>query len=229
MIAEKLLLIQKKLGQSGLAKDQTGSGINYNYRGIDQLYNVLSPLLCEAGVVVLPRMIDRRHSSFSTKSGAVFQHVAVKMSYEFIDTTETEKSSVTIETFGEGADSLDKATSKAMTAAYKYAMIQLFAIPIVGRDDPDNSGLGNDQVVEPLTDVQLAGLKQMVKEIDEIKTEPMDVAGFVKWLCSNDSIESLEDIPQSQATRAVNALAAIKTKAERESKKESNDAKNKSE
>lgn len=43
----------------------------------------------------------------------------------------------TIKTFGEAMDSGDKATNKAMSAAYKYACFQAFAIPTEGDNDAD--------------------------------------------------------------------------------------------
>ena len=36
---------------------------------------------------------------------------------------------ITIESVGEGADSQDKASGKAMTYCYKYALLRTFAIP----------------------------------------------------------------------------------------------------
>ena len=43
----------------------------------------------------------------------------------------------TARTFGEAMDSGDKATNKAMSAAYKYACFQTFAIPTEGDNDAD--------------------------------------------------------------------------------------------
>jgi len=43
----------------------------------------------------------------------------------------------TIATIGEAMDSADKATNKAMSAAYKYACIQAFCIPTEGDNDAD--------------------------------------------------------------------------------------------
>ena len=43
-----------------------------------------------------------------------------------------------MKTFGEAMDSGDKATNKAMSAAYKYAALQAFAIPTEGDNDTEN-------------------------------------------------------------------------------------------
>jgi predicted outer membrane protein len=48
-------------------------------------------------------------------------------------------SSHTIKTYGEAMDSADKATNKAMSAAYKYAAIQSFCIPTEGDHDADKT------------------------------------------------------------------------------------------
>jgi hypothetical protein len=44
-----------------------------------------------------------------------------------------------VEAYGEALDAGDKATSKAMSAAYKQAVVQLFCIPLQGSDDADAS------------------------------------------------------------------------------------------
>ena len=46
-------------------------------------------------------------------------------------------SSHTVEIYGEALDSSDKATAKAMSAAYKYACFQTFCIPTEGDNDAD--------------------------------------------------------------------------------------------
>ena len=48
-------------------------------------------------------------------------------------------SSHVVEAYGEALDASDKATAKAMSAAYKSAMIQTFCIPIAGSEDPDRT------------------------------------------------------------------------------------------
>jgi len=40
--------------------------------------------------------------------------------------------------YGEAMDSGDKATNKAMSAAYKYLCLQSFCIPVVGEPDADS-------------------------------------------------------------------------------------------
>ncbi len=84
----------------------------------------------------------------------------------------------TVRTFGEAMDRGDKATNKAMSAAYKYAAFQTFAIPTEGDNDADASshevsprrsaGKPTDGAWEAMSDGQqaiLLGLSQYVQEL----------------------------------------------------------------
>jgi hypothetical protein len=44
-----------------------------------------------------------------------------------------------VESYGEALDGGDKATAKAMSAAYKAAMVQTFCIPVAAAEDADRS------------------------------------------------------------------------------------------
>ena len=39
--------VQEELSKMGIAKDRKGEGINYKFRGIDDIYNVLAGLLAK--------------------------------------------------------------------------------------------------------------------------------------------------------------------------------------
>jgi hypothetical protein len=57
------------------------------------------------------------------------------MEFNFVSALDGSKH--TVKTFGEAMDSADKATNKAMSAAYKYAAFQAFCIPTEGDTDAD--------------------------------------------------------------------------------------------
>lgn len=59
--------------------------------------------------------------------------IRIKTTYRFVDIEDG--SSVTIESYGDGVDSLDKAPGKAMTYADKYALMKAYKIET--GDDPD--------------------------------------------------------------------------------------------
>ena len=128
--------VQKALSGTGLSKDRmaSGFGAGYAFRGIDDLYNALSPLLAEHGLVIIPRCVER-HESQRMSGPKTLYFVVVKMEFDFISSEDGTKHTAC--TFGEAMDSGDKATNKAMSIAYKYACFQTFAIPTEGDNDPD--------------------------------------------------------------------------------------------
>lgn len=135
-VYQSINAVQKALSKVGISKDrknQQGSG--YMFRGIDDVYNVISPLLAENGLCILPRMISRQCEERQSKNGGALFYVTVEAEFDFVSSEDGSKH--TCRTFGEAMDSGDKATNKAMSAAYKYAAFQAFAIPTEGENDAD--------------------------------------------------------------------------------------------
>ena len=128
--------IQADLCKEGIAKSRTASqGASYKFRGIDDIYNAISPLLAKHGLCILPRMISRSCAERTSKSGGALFYVTVEAEFDFVSSKDG--SSHVVRTFGEAMDSSDKATNKAMSAAYKYAAFQAFCIPTEGDNDAD--------------------------------------------------------------------------------------------
>jgi hypothetical protein len=128
--------IQAELAKSGITKGRKNQSQGYAFRGIDDVYNAVSPLMAAHGLCVLPRALSREVIERATKSGNALFYVTVEVEFDFVSSEDASKH--TIKTYGEAMDSADKATNKAMSAAYKYAIIQAFAIPTEGDNDPDN-------------------------------------------------------------------------------------------
>jgi hypothetical protein len=130
--------VQMELSKVGISKDRTNSqGAGYKFRGIDDVYNAVSPLLATNGLCILPRMISRQCDERLSKSGGALFYVTVEAEFDFVSAQDGSKH--TVKTFGEAMDSGDKATNKAMSAAYKYAAFQAFAIPTEGDNDADSA------------------------------------------------------------------------------------------
>ena len=110
-------------------------GANFSYRGIDDVYNAIQPLLGKHKIFVLPCAMERTSESRTTRNGANMEVVTVKMHYVFCH---ADGSSVECCTIGEAMDSGDKATNKAMAIAHKYAILQAFCVPTEDMDDPDS-------------------------------------------------------------------------------------------
>lgn len=133
--------IQAELAKIGIAKGRVNQAQNFKFRSIDDVFNALSPLLAAHKLCILPRMISRTSTPQTNAKGTVMNYVCVEAEFDFIHSGDTSKH--TIKTFGEAMDSGDKATNKAMSAAYKYAALQAFAIPTEADNDAD-AGLGEE-------------------------------------------------------------------------------------
>jgi hypothetical protein len=161
--------IQADLAKTGIEKNrrnQQGSG--YNFRGIDDVYNAISPLLATHKLCILPRMLSRSCDERLSKSGGSLFYVTVEAEFDFVSSEDGTKH--TVKTFGEAMDSGDKATNKAMSAAYKYAAFQAFAIPTEGDNDADaHTHIVAPSNIDPdsMTDLFLAIYKATTQ--DELK------------------------------------------------------------
>ena len=137
--------VQKRMSSEGITKARKNQQQGYSFRGIDDVLNALSPVLADIGLCVLPRMISRDCVERQTKNGGALFYVTVEAEFDFVAAEDGSKH--TIKTFGEAMDSADKATNKAMSAAYKYAAILAFAIPTEGDNDAD--ALSHDVASKP--------------------------------------------------------------------------------
>ena len=128
--------VQSELASIGITKSRRNQqGAGYNFRGIDDVYNTVSPILAKNGLCILPRVLARECIERTTKAGGALFYVTVEVEFDFVAAEDGSKH--TVKTFGEAMDSSDKATNKAMSAAYKYAAFQAFGIPTEGDNDAD--------------------------------------------------------------------------------------------
>lgn len=127
--------VMRDLASEGIGKTRRNVQQGYSFRGIDDVYNALSSALSRHGLVMLPRILSRTAEERATHKGGVLFYVTVEAEFDLV--CAEDGSTHTIRTWGEAMDSADKATNKAMSAAYKYAAMQAFCIPTEGDNDAD--------------------------------------------------------------------------------------------
>ena len=127
-VFEAICRVQAALAEVGIKKNQRNKDQGFDFRGIDDVYNTLAPLLAKNSLVVIPRVMNRTVSQYTTGRGTLMFNVAVIVRYEIASAIDGSRTFAIAP--GEASDSGDKATNKAMSAAYKYMMFQLFCIPI---------------------------------------------------------------------------------------------------
>ena len=127
--------VMADLARDGIAKDRKNQQQGYAFRGIDDVYNALSAVLARHKLTMLPRVLSRTATEGSTKSGGTLFYVVTEVEFDLVCAVDGSRH--TIKVYGEAMDSADKATNKAMSAAYKYAAMQAFCIPTEGDNDAD--------------------------------------------------------------------------------------------
>jgi len=134
-VYEAIRQVAAAMSEQGISKDRKNAQQGYSFRGIDNVLNALSGPLCEARLTILPRVTERSVTERETKNGGMLFYVTVKVEFDFVHTEDQSKH--TVVTYGEAMDSADKATNKAMSAAYKYMALLTFCIPTEASPETD--------------------------------------------------------------------------------------------
>lgn len=128
--------VQAAMAKEGISKGRKNVQQGYAFRGIDDVYNAISTLLAANGLTIIPMVESREVEERETKNGGALFYVTVKVSYRLTLSADP-TSFATAVVYGEAMDSGDKATNKALSAAYKYLCLQTFCIPTEGDNDAD--------------------------------------------------------------------------------------------
>ena len=179
-VYQLIAAVAGELATGGISKNQRNTqGAGYNFRGIDDVYNAVGPMLAKHGLVILPRCMTRECVERVSGQGKALFYVTVEAEFDFVSSEDGSKHTVVM--FGEAMDSGDKATNKAMSAAFKYAMFQAFCIPTEGDNDADSTThtvaarTANPEPVELLAHEQIESIKTLAAEVGA------DVAAITKF------------------------------------------------
>ena len=129
--------IAAELSGGGIPKRHRNERDDYRYRSIDDVLNRLSPLLAKHKLCVLPRVLERECTDRLGEGDLLLVGVTLRVAFDLVSSADG--SSHTVEAFGEALDASDKATAKAMSSAYKHAMLQAFCVPVAQIEDADAS------------------------------------------------------------------------------------------
>lgn len=118
-----------------IGKESRNQQQGFMYRGIDAVMNALNPVMAKLGLFLCPEVLEQTREERVNKNGTTLLYSILKMKYTLYAPDGSNVSCVVI---GEGMDSGDKASNKAMSVAYKYACFELFCIPTEEMVDPDS-------------------------------------------------------------------------------------------
>ncbi len=175
------------IGKNDMNKQQ-----GFKYRSIDAVMNALNPAMIKNKIFCTPEILEQIREERKTRSGGNSIYSICKIRYRFFA---VDGSYVDAIVMGEGMDSGDKASNKALSAGFKYACFQTFCIPTEelmsdsDRDTPDENEKKQsskkkqlDQNLQPITS---AMIKALCAEMDRVG---MSMENMLKWA----KIESLE-------------------------------------
>ena len=121
------------IGKDSTATNNSGKQM-YKFRGIDAVYNALNPVMAELGLFICPEVLEQTREERKSSTGGTLIYSILKIRFTMYAPDGSNVSCVVI---GEGMDSGDKASNKAMSIALKYACFELFMIPTEEMVDPD--------------------------------------------------------------------------------------------
>lgn len=181
--------ITGELSKEGIEKNRTNKDQHYQFRGIDDIYNSLSSLLAKYKLCIIPKVLNRECSERQTSSGKPLFCVVVYMEFQFVSAIDN--SSITVSVFGEAMDLADKATNKAMSAAYKYACLQTFCIPTEGENDADAV---THMIAPPV--IGKGEISVLQAQLDTLNKGAAELVSFLKG--KGIEIESLSQLPKER-------------------------------
>lgn len=135
-IGQIYALMSKAMGDlEPIAKSRTNTSQGYKFRGIDDIYSALNKVLVANNIFFAPNVVSYRREDRETKNGGNAVYTLIEVQYVF---WAPDGSCITTCVVGEGMDFGDKATNKAMTAAVKAMLTQVFCITTDDGSDTEN-------------------------------------------------------------------------------------------
>lgn len=212
MIYKAISNVMSEIGAVG--KNQKNQQQGFMFRGIDAVMNAISPALIKNKVFVVPEILEQIREERQTKNGSNLIYSVCRVKYTFFAEDGSNVQAIVI---GEGMDSGDKATNKAMSIAFKYACFQVFCIPTEEMQDPDAE---SPEVLPKKTNksAQRAGNEQLEK-IDSVQLEALRaiLAGNgidEKFVLDLYKLKSLEEVTNQKYENIQSHLEDIKKKQE---------------
>ena len=175
-----------------VGKDGQNTFDKYKYRSIDAVMNAMHPAMAKHGVFVTPEVLEQSREERASKSGGILIYSITKVKYTFYT---ADGSSVTATVIGEGMDKGDKSMNKAMSAAFKYALFQVFCIPTEEFVDSETESPEpeKDHSSEMCGSAELAVLEAMTKKafnVEDVSTV------FKSWpnITKGQYVKAMEEI-----------------------------------
>lgn len=206
-IYQKMLKITDELGT--VAKNlsvPTGKSSGYKAVSEKDVLDAVKPLEAKYGVYSYAcdrKVIDSGELVSTRKdfqTGEIKEskqmYLRLEIIYRFVN-IDNPNEYIEIKSYGDGIDSGDKATGKAMTYADKYALLKAYKISTGDDPDAEASGEMKSYKDDKASEKQVAYIARFYKGDD------------LQKLLEKNNITKLEDLPKSKASQIISKLNEI--------------------
>jgi len=196
-----------------IGKNRRNNFHKYDFRGIDDVYNAIHPLIKKHGIFCAPSVltdtVERREAN--TKDGGKMMYTSMSVLHRFYA---ADGSFLEVTTCGEGMDAGDKGAHKAQSMAMKIAYIEMFAIPIKDKpEDRDADYTSPPAQVTPPRDVFIEKFQNFAATEKGGKVRlTLEKAGFALDKIATAEEIDLDDATSYEKIRAVLASNKYDTK-----------------
>lgn len=160
MVYQAIADMTGEMAREGISKSRENEQQGFQFRGIDDVYAALAPMVSRHRLLMLPEVIERTATERRTKNGGALFHVVLRIRYTFVSAIDGSQHVVTIE--GEAMDTADKSTGKAISMAHKSMVFVVFNVPVEGQDN--DADLHTHEVSVVMPSAELEKLKARVVE-----------------------------------------------------------------
>jgi hypothetical protein len=148
-----------------VGKKDRNSQQGYDFRGVDAVVNAVGPVLRKHGVIVLPMHSEARYRDVQTSTGKPSRECTVTVTYRFYGPA---GDYIDCQVPGESMDFGDKGAPKAMSVAYRIALLQALCIPT---HEPEADAQSYERAAPPQWDAMEQDLLRSAWEAEIAKAK----------------------------------------------------------
>lgn len=180
-----------------VAKRDRNSHQNFTFRGIDAVVNAVGPALRKNKVIVVPQVQSCNYELVQTTTGKNTTSCRMIVDYTFYA---EDGSFIVARVAAEAFDSGDKATPKAMSVAFRTALLQALALPT---DEPDPDSQSYERVSEAAVPTRRAARSRAARDVAAVNvptqetgvpTRAFDFTEVAMAIDATDSMDALKAI-----------------------------------
>jgi hypothetical protein len=185
-------------------KGSVNSQQGFKFRGIDAVINAVGPAFRSHGVIALPTLEEERSEEIRTNKGGSMTRVVLTVTYTFYG---PEGDHVAARVTAEAFDSGDKATAKAMSVAYRTALLQVLCLPT---DEPDPDSFSYERAAsnhaDTVTIAKPTIRQELNQELIQFSPDKSVRKAFVLGALDRAEIGSFEELTDAEVESVLKQL-----------------------